>query len=429
MKRILAVCITLLLLLGAAAAQAQSLRVLDEAGIADAYLEAYPDRTVDVLTHTTAESGQSNEQELLLDDPDGWDVALIWSNAANLTALDDASLLLDLNQDSDFAERADGFYTAVQNAVTIDGRLVAMPVYMTGAVQQFSLLPQDYIDKYELSDLLTQLDLGGESRPQTFAELCGLAQRYLALPAEARRGTTFNCDVMSGNATAYFMRYMIELYTAQYCDQAGNIVYDTPAFRSAVADVDALAVALSKASKVLYMKDSNMICGLLNDSGSALISSFSPLLYLGISDNTALPAVLLLAVVNPQSEQQEEAFDFVRCAIQVFQAESDVVLIANPDYETLARQNYDETIAIQIQQNEDQSVIDALIAERDAGGYPRFYSRDDIEAYRQNAAPRLTFPCIPQFDAYTISQAYAAGKLDVDSLIDALTEATQNDTL
>jgi maltose-binding protein MalE len=427
MKRLFAAFLISILILGTAAAQTRPLRVIDPFAVLDAYLETYPDRSVDALALEHAENGQSNAKQLLLDDPDGWDVAFLWSNDVSLAALDDTGLLLDLKQEADLAERADDLYPAVQSAVTIDGRLAAMPIWMTGAVQKLTMLTVDTIEKNGLSDILTPLGVNDENRPQTFAELCELGERYMALSAETRRGTAFNAGAISGNPTAYFLNWMIELYTAQYCGADGTVAYDTDAFRKAVADVDALAGALSSDPKLLYRKDgSTTIYSMVSDSGSALISSYGEPLYLGIGNNTVFPTRLKMAVVNVHSDQQAEALDFVRYAIQNFRTESDVMLLVHPDYEALARQSYDETIAGQIAQHEDQSVIDALIAERDAGDYPRFYSREAIAFYSQTVAPRLTFPRIPRFDAYKIAKAYATGKLDVDGLIAVLTETVQN---
>lgn len=426
MKRLFAASLIVILLCGTAAAQTTALRVYGDYAVRDNYQATYPDRLVDSIPYSY-ENGQSNALEALLQHPDGWDVAIVDSTDVNLAALDDAGLLMDLSQEPDFAQRADALYETIRSAVLRNHKLLAIPLTITGAVQQMSIPYAAALKEHPMKDLLPLLELTETDRPGTFAELSDLAQRYMALSAETRRGTAFNADVLSGNPKAYYLRYMIELYTAQYSDAAGSVAYDTAVFRQAVADTGALADALISDRKLLYPQNgSNTIYNLVNDAGTMLLSNYGVPLYLGIGDNTAVPARLKMVIVNPGSSRLAQAIDFVRSAIQYYRAEGEVMLLENPDYETLASLAYDEIIAAQISQGEAQAVIDALNQERALGEYSHFYSRDAIEQYRKNIVQRLTFPKIPPLNTTEIANAYAAGKLDLEGLIAVLAGSAQN---
>ena len=84
------------------------------------------------------------------------------------------------------------------------------------------------------------------------------------------------------------------------------------------------------------------------------------------------------------------------------------------------RQVYDRLIAALIEQGEAQSVIDRLEKLRDAGDPLHYYTKEALEAYARDVAPRLTFPHYRWLDDWNAAGDYAAGRLDADALIDRL---------
>ena len=57
---------------------------------------------------------------------------------------------------------------------------------------------------------------------------------------------------------------------------------------------------------------------------------------------------------------------------------------------------------------------------RDAGDPLHYYTKEALEAYARDVAPRLTFPHYRWLDDWNAAGDYAAGRLDADALIDRL---------
>lgn len=418
MKR-LAVLLLALCLLGGSA-QAQGLRVLGMSLSGGPYQEAYPEYQVEEIPIDFDEMGRFHTQRFLLDNPQGWDVACIWSNECDLDALAEAGLLMDLSGDSTLAQWAADLHAPIRRAVSRDDQVLAVPTFLFGAVMQMTMVTATQ-PRQGNKDLLGPLGLTQADAPTTFEELCAMAQRYAALPKEIRKGRTFQYDATTGNPKAYFLAYLIELYTAQYSDKQGYVVYDTPTFRQALADLEKMAAALQKDPKLSY-SGKEPIYPLFADGGPCVLPTmdYQHFLYLGVGDNRNIPARLEMLVVNPHTQSKAEAIDFVIRSIRNAEAQAGPMLLERFDYDALARRSYDENIEAQIYQKEAQAVIDGLIRERDSGEYPRYYSREAIQRYAQNVVPFLTFPRIPRVDRYALAEEYVRGRLDGEGLMEAL---------
>ncbi len=417
MKRFAIVLLALCLLCGTASAEA--LRVFDIGqNERDGYLSAYPDRAVEEIQAEYDDNGRNNAQDFLLQNPDSWDVAFIWTDQCDLTALDRAGLIMDLSGESQLSQQVGGMYPAVQRAVTDDKRVLAVPAHMFGGVMQLTMASTTRV-KGEDVDIIGPLGMTEADAPRTFDELCALAQRYMALPKETRKGTAFNIDAAASNPEEYFLQYLIDLYTAQYRNADGSIAYDTPEFRHALESLRAMTDALTSEEKISYGQGGT-VYGLINDASSTLLSNYSHLLYLRVGENTNIPARLGMLVVNANTARKAEALDFVASTVENHTAEAGPLLWEKIDYDALARISYDENIKAQVYQKEDQSVIDELTKERDSGGYPRYYSKESIAAYAQNVAPHLTFPRLSYMDSSAIVKEYVKGQFDADGLIERL---------
>lgn len=411
MKRLAILLCVLCLLCGAASAE--GLRVLDMWNECDAYQAAFPGREVEQIETGFDDEGHSKAQRFLLENPDGWDVAIIWTDDCDLATLDEAGLLMNLSDEAIAADRVGNMYPAIRGAVSDGERLLAVPTHLYGAVMQLS-----YASTYYDKDILPQLGLTREDAPHTFDELCDLAQRYMALPKETRKGTVFHIDAAASNPKNYFLYYLIELYTSQYCDANGNVAYDTPEFRHALISLEAMATALKNDPKITYGQGGS-VYGLVSDASSALLNE-GGVLYLRLGDNESIPARMGMLIVNANTAHKDEALEFVSFAAKSHDAQMGPLLLEVFDYDALARASYDEDIQAQIYQKENQSVIDKLERERDSGKYTRYYSRESIADYAVRVAPHLTFPRMPRMDVYAIAKEYVQGKLDVEGLITKL---------
>ncbi len=415
MKRLAAMTLALWLLAGSALAQ--PLRVLETSwGGSEEYREVFPDRPVEIIQAEYDDKAHSNARQFLLDNPQGWDVAMIWSNECDLDTLEKAGLLMDLSGEQALASRVGNAYEPIRQAVCRDGKVLAVPAGLFGAVMQLGMYGTVQTHG-EVVDVLGPLGLTLEDAPSTFGELSAFAQRYMEIPKKARKGTVFHIDAAASDSKSYFLAYLIELYTAQYADSTGAVNYDTPAFRQGLADLDAMATALKAEPKITYGKGGR-VYGVVHDASSNLLPSIQvKLLYLGVGDNRSVPAKLGMLVINAHTQHKEEAVAFVQWSVGQRETQRSPLLLQNLDYEALARRAYDEDIEAQIYQKEAQEVIDRLIRERDSGEYPRYYPREAFHIYGETVAPRLTFPLIPWVDNYAVAKQYTRGKLDQDGLI------------
>lgn len=418
MKRLAAMTLALCLL--ACSALAEPLRVLETSwGWSEEYREAFPDKQVEIIQAEYDDKAHSNARQFMLENPQGWDVAMIWSNECDLNTLEQAGLLMDLSGEEAIASRVGNAYEPIRQAVSRDGKVLAVPAGLFGAVMQLGMYATVQ-SRGEVVDVLGPLGLTLEDAPSTFGELSAFAQRYMEIPKETRKGRAFHLDAAANDPKSYFLAYLIELYTAQYADSTGAVNYDTPAFRQGLADLDAMAAALKAEPKITYGKG-GAVYGVLHDASSNLLPYIQvKLLYLGVGDNRSVPARLGMLVVNAHTQHKEEAIAFAQWSAGQRETQRSPLLLKNLDYEALARRAYDEDIEAQIYQKEAQDVIDRLIQERDSGEYSRYYPREVFHIYGETVAPRLTFPLIPWVDGYAAAKKYTRGKLDQDGLIQEL---------
>lgn len=398
MKKLIAFLLAAALMCTAASA-AEPLRVLDGWNVGDEYLERYPERALDKLEVVFDNMGDSNQNELLFSGE--WDAAVIETSRTDLASLCEAVPLLDLS--SVDAQRAGTMYPAMKEVLTIDGALRGFPLLVFGCTMTMKLAGEE---------TLTGLGMSGVKQPETFAEL---AESYMALPREMRRGTVFNADVRD-NWTAYYLNYLIDCYQAQCVGGDGDIDFDTLVFRENLAQIERLNAALCIDRKT--NPDANgTLKSVVYDYGNGVMNTDCSVLHVQ-EDDDAIPATMFVVIVNANSPRIDEALDFVHTALET--AEETEMLYESFDYDARLRAVYDELIDAQIEQQEAQEVIDRLEAQRDAGDPAQYYSHEEIQAYAENIAPKLSFPCYRKIYAVNAIADYTAGKLDADGLIQEL---------
>ncbi len=398
---------------------ATPLRVLD-GWLEQEYQRAYPDRAVEHIRDTYDDNGDSDRRELLLSGD--WDVASVNTYEVSLAELDAAGLLMDLSAETQITQRFGELLPVIREAVTRDDRTVALPGLMFGMVMQIQYVDtvRAFVNEPEV-DVRGQLGLTEADAPRTFRELCDLAERYMALPKETRKGTVFNVEAAVSNARQYFLYYLLELYASEACVADGDVQYDTPVFRDALADLDRLTAALKQDKKITYGAGPG-VYGVVADASNGLIGE--NLLYLTAGASDRLPARLTVFVVNPNTQHKAEALDYLALAAERFAPQFAPMLYQSPDLRELARIGLEQDLVSQAQQNESQELLDSIEAKLESGEYEYdFYRPEDIERYRAEAAPRLSFPCYRLPDVYKLSEQYARGKLTADEFIERLNAA------
>ena len=425
MKRFLAITLAICLiagLTGFARSESAPLRVLaGNVQTAEAYRKAYPDRVLQIIDIDYTQGYCGNLAELLT--AGEWDVAFIETQEFDLGALADEGLAMEIDDFPQIAALADNLYPSIRNAVTVHGKLYAYPagfvasmgmgIQLMGVSDSFT---GDYAERAAAH--LDVLGFAADDQPRSFAQLCALGQRYMQLPKDARKGTTF--ITLEGNQTAYVLALLLNLYESQYLATGELKSFDTEVFRTALAQLDTLRAALDTDPKNTY-DDDGLCFPLLNDSSQMILSDG---VFLQLGDHSSIPARMDVAIVNPKSPRAQEAVEYILFSDDQDACYDAPALYQTIDYDALVRQSYDLDIAAQIQQGEDQSVIDRLTALRDTGdasGYQ--YSKAEIERYGTDVAPKLIFPQTVYIDTHSATQQYLLGKLDVDGFIAALDEA------
>lgn len=416
MKRLFAMLLTLCMLFSlASAAMAQNkdvLRIFDEWGACEAYAKQHPNQPIKNLNQPNDGSAEFDLSGALLSGE--WDAAIVQTRDVNLQALYDAGLLADLSGDKDIAAQVTDMYAPVRDAVTKDGKTIGLPFLMFGLTQHISLTDD--------TDTLDQLSMNKDDKPTTFTEFAALCDRYMALDAETRRGTTFYGDIKPSSAKLYFIQLFTTMYAAENRKKDGSVDFNTNVFREGIALCDHIAETI-QSQKTLYKKETSSLHCLASEASNHWFENINyGLCTLIVGTEKQCPASMYVFIVNAQSSHKELAIDFVRTCMNMYPVWTGVEMMGQIDYDALAKLSYDQDIAAQIEQHEDQSVIDKLTAERDSGNYTRFYPEWTLETYRAEIVPYLTFPYAPYFDTYASVQDYVVGKLDMDGLIERLSQ-------
>lgn len=418
MKRMLSAALALCLMLcamGSVRAEETPLRVLDAWWAADAYREAYPDRTLEVIDPAWDEDGNSCVPELLRSGE--WDAMCVETTDVTLAELDREGLVLDLGGVPEAEKVAERLYPAIRAGVSVDGRLVALPAgYLGTRATGYRLLGTDSDGREDAEEmkLRSQLGFTAEDQPATFAEVCALGLRYMALSREAREGTIF---LFSDAAPQGFslLYNLITTYQAEATDASGALDFDTPAFRAALEDAAPLLAAFAADPKRTYAADGSLHVVLSDTVGIGTWGSFPR-----VTEGESVNAFMTVVIVNPNSKHLTEAVDYALIASAQGDSTLPLLLYQDADYDALLRAGYDRDIAAQIAEGEDQSVIDELKACQAAGDDKYFTPRAAITRYAEEIAPKLVFGRWRPISMDDAIEQYLAGKLDANGFIAAL---------
>ena len=394
---------------------ASRLRVFNAGVEAYVYRQLHPQAGLEEIPFEYEEDAPRQVQDYLLAHPDAWDVAYIDTRRSDLPLLCGAGLLADLGREERFSGSYAELYPAVRQAVSWQDGLYAMPISLQSSAMQTGIVNEER---------LVALGLLPEDAPGTYGELRQLAEKYMALPKEQRKGTVFHVDGHGGYQN-YLLYCFIEQYAAEYSNEKGAIRYDTEIFRHGIEDVVAMAKVLSTDMKIQRSPDAGFfgltgqVLGWIEREGSYYAN-----LRLRIGDQAVVPATMGMLVVNKNTEHWREALDFVDFAMAYTQSEFGMYLL-NAAYEDLFLRYCDAQILSYEAYSpgdgkEPDSGIETWKAARASGNTSSFYPREAIAEYAKKIAPCLTFPMMPQMDTYGIGSQFTRGRLDIEALIQKL---------
>lgn len=380
------------------------------------YMVAHPDREA---AHIRLDYGEW--YGYIANPENDWDVGFFSLEDGSLEALIKAGIAEDLSGNEVIAAGLKSLYPVVQNALTHEGKVYALPHVVFAGQNPLAAVNADVWQK---------LGWDINKTPKTFAELCALAEKYMELPLATRRGTRFLVD---GDTAAASRRVLLsELINLAYSEAMAKgdpSAIDTPAFREALTQIQSAYKALSK--KQASTGANGIIYGLFFDGGQDYMDSYGNL---RLGDSAAYTQRLGVAVVNARSTNKAAAIQYMEWLSKnlpaQFLPDLNAVVTAQEIGKIAVEQNlahyYEKSYMEAGGQSDDAEQIEKLKQMLSSGDYGNYIPDEGaIARYRMEVAPNMTIMSKPFPVTYDIQKDYLSGKLDVDAFIKALQEAAK----
>lgn len=380
---------------------ADALRVVCPSWGSDEYVAAYPGRAIQGIP---LERG--DVQAFLMDDANAWDAAFVWLDEVDLNALRRSGKLLDLNVDSALRAAIARMIAPVRAAVAGDAGAYALPTAMLSAGRELAMAP---------GHIWAQLGWTDADVPATFADLCALAERYMALPMDARCGTRFVEGESNLSVRRWLLKQLISLQQQEI--RAGSAdTYDTPGFRQGLAQLERAVAALSGRQA---QRGANGTYVLFHDAGQSLTAE--RLLPLALNTAPRFPQRLEALVINAQSRRVQQALDFARWKADNQSGQFLELLEASMPAREIGRRAMAYSLLTRMLFDQEDTDLNAM-RDRLARGDTEAYAPDErlLARYRAELAPAVIVLRARDGSVYAPAEAYLVGELDEDALIDAL---------
>ena len=355
-----------------------------------------------------------------------WDLGFFSLEDGSLEELIRAGRVLDLSGSQTIMAQVEKLYPKVQEALGLDGRIYAVPHVMFPAYNGLMAINPD---KWQ------QLGWSFDKAPRTFAELCALAEEYMAIDRQTCRGTRFLGDGDTAAASRrLLLQELVNLAYGEAMAKGDASAIDTPAFREALTQIQAAYKALSK--KQAAPDKNGMSYGLIWDGGQSNLDYRDDIrLRLRLGDAPVFPQRLGVCVINADSPRKEAAIQYMEWLAQNTAAQFLPELNAQVSAQEIAKRALeDDLLHYSLESRvragiseEDKAHIEKLKGMLAAGSYEAYYGPDEeiLARYRKEVAPNLTIMTRKFPVTYDIQKDYLNGKLDADAFIKALAEAAK----
>lgn len=384
------------------------------------YMAAFPDRSA-----TSIRLKYGEDYPYMADPANEWDVGFFFLEEGSLAELVKAGLVLDLSDNQTIMAAVSELYPKVQEALALDGKTYAVPNAVFPAQNGLIAMMED---KWQ------QLGWSFEKAPKTFAELCALAEEYMGLDRQTRRGTRLLGD---GDSAAASRRILLqELVNEAYSEAIARgdaTDIDTPAFREALTQMQSAFKALGKKQAAADSK--GQIYGLIYDAGQSYLDYGNDRqLYLRLGDTPAFLQRLGVCVVNAASPNKEAAIQYVEWLAQNTPGQFLPELNAEMSAAEIGKRRLQDNLLLLstksfIQQgitDEDKARIAELKDRLKTGDFESYMpSEAALARFREEAAPNMTILTREFPVTHDIRKDYLNGKLDTDAFIQALAEAAK----
>lgn len=354
------------------------------------------------------------EFEHILNPENAWDVAYISLTQGDFSSLVKDGRLLNLSDDPVIAGKIARIHQSIQQALSQDGNAYALPVGIFGGTYQFGA---------GRDETWAQLGLSRDLVPKTFAQLCALADTYMAVPLADRKGTSFLNNDSAAASRYTLLDRLVEIRFAEAQAEGGPLTFDTPAFREGLMQIEQAAKALS--GKMARPDSNGRRYALINENINSLTEDDN--LYLRLGDNPAYTADITVVVVNANADNKEAALDYVRWLSGNLSGQFLRLLDREMTADELALYTIQNDLASRKATDSEPGDIARMEERLKNGDYADYGPKPETLArYRQEIAPNLVVMTrrLPEA-AYYAKDNYLKGKLDADGLIQALDAAVK----
>lgn len=383
------------------------------------YTTAHPERSAENIALAYGEW-----YDFIANPENVWDVGFFFLEDGSLDALINAGRILDLSDNKTIMAKVNDLYPRVREALTRDGKTYAVPHAVFAGHNGLAAIDED---------TWKQFGWDFSKAPETFAELNALAEEYMALPPETRRGTRFLGEGDTASATRRTL--LTELVNVAFAEamakgDPGDI--DTPALREGLAQIEATSRVLGEKQASRDAKGN--MRALIFEGWPYVDAHGRRQLSLRLGDAPAFTQRLGVCVINADAPNKEAAIRYVEWLVDNTNAQFLPMLNSVMTAQEIGKMSIEQNI-LDYSMN---SLIQAGISEEDlaqAGKLKDMLARGDYSKYspeeaglarfRQEVAPHMTIMTSPYPVTYDIQQDYLDGKLDADAFIKALQEAAK----
>ncbi|QTE74297.1 ABC transporter substrate-binding protein [Clostridiales bacterium FE2010] len=243
----------------------------------------------------------------------GTDIYVLPYDGTNFNALKNRGYLADLGDNAEIAEYVNRMYPYIQDALKVDGKIIGVPIGLTGNTFGFSY------------NVWKQIGGTEEELPKTWDQFLDWFEK---LP-ERLEGTEISiCDdpYAASSLPGMFMEAVMLQYQMLKESKGEELVFNTPEMKNLIERI------YNMDFKSLGMKsweDDDNNSYVVNNNESAIISSYTmapmgqeysnsgyPMaLSLAENEEPIMPVQIYIACVNPFSEHAKEAKEFLALAM------------------------------------------------------------------------------------------------------------------
>ncbi len=383
------------------------------------YTAAHPERSAENI-----ELGYGEWKDFIANPENVWDVGFFFLEDVSLDALIKAGRILDLSDNETIMAGVNNLYPKVREALTRDGKTYAVPHAIFAGHNGLAAIDEG---------AWKQFGWDFSKAPKTFAELTTLAEEYMALPLETRRGTRFLGEGDTADATRRtLLSELVNVSIAEAMAKGDPGAIDTPALREGLAQVEA-------ASRVLGGKQASRdakgnMRALLFEGWPYVDAHGRMQLKLRLGDAPAFTQRLGVCVINADAPNKEAAIQYVEWLAGNTNAQFLPMLSAVMTAQEIAKMSVEQNIMdysmnSRIQagiSQEDLAQVEKLKGMLASGDVSKYGPEEaGLARFRLEVAPHMTIMTSPYPVTYDIQQDYLDGKMDADAFVKAIQEAAK----